>query len=68
MNKINFKLSGLHCEACVKLVTNQFKKISGVKDVKIDFKTGQTEVVSENEIDLDVLRESLDGFDYVITK
>lgn len=68
MNNINFKLGGLHCEACVKLVTSRFKKIPGVSDVKIDFKSGQAEVTSSKEIDLEILRESLDGFDYSITK
>ena len=68
MNKINFKLNGLACSACVKVVTNRFNKIEGVKDVKIDVVTGDTEVSSENRIDINLFSKAIEGLPYSIAK
>jgi copper chaperone CopZ len=67
MNTINFKLKGLTCEACVKLSTSRIKKIPEVQDVKIDFKSGNAEVTSTADIDLDTIRRSLVGTNYNVT-
>lgn len=66
MNIINFKLEGLTCEACVKLVTSRIKKIPGVQNVKIEFASGETEVSSVADIDLDLIRRSLADTTYNI--
>ncbi len=68
MNNIHFKLEGLTCEACVKLATNRFKKVPGVQEVKIDLSSGETEVSSLADIDLDILQVSLEGMPYSIVK
>jgi copper chaperone CopZ len=68
MNNIEFKLNGLTCEACVKLVTNRFKKVPGVQEVKIDLKSGETEVSSSADLDLKILAESLKGSEFSIVK
>lgn len=66
MNKINFKLSGLTCDACSKLVSNRFGKIPGVTAVSIDRTTGQAEVISEAAIERKVFDQSLEGTEYSI--
>lgn len=64
MNTLHFKVSGLTCEACVKLITNRIKKISGVSNVNINLKTGEAEVMSEGEINLEMIKQSLANTTY----
>lgn len=66
MNKINFRLEGLTCDACVKLAGNRFRKIPGVIEVNIDKASGKAEVASEAVIDLNEFKKSLEGTDYKI--
>lgn len=68
MNNIKFKLDGLTCEACVKLVTSRFKKVPGVQEVNINLKTGETEVLGGGNLDLGRLRDSLMGSEFSIVK
>jgi len=67
MNILNFKISGLTCEACVKLITSRVKKITGVQDVTIDLKTGDAHVSSSDEINLDQIKQSLANTTYQVT-
>ena len=67
MTDINFKLSGLTCEACVKLSTNRFKKVLGVSEVNINLATGETRVSGEG-FTLDDLAKNLEGTTYKIVK
>ncbi|MFA6526304.1 MAG: heavy metal-associated domain-containing protein [Candidatus Buchananbacteria bacterium] len=66
MEKINFKLAGLTCDACVKLAGNRLRKLPGVIDVKIDLASGSAQVASEIIIDRNDLQKSLEGTDYKI--
>lgn len=66
MNKINFKLAGLTCDACAKLAGNRLRKIPGVIDVNIDKASGDAEVISNTAIDRNDLQKSLEGTDYKI--
>jgi len=68
MNDIKFKLEGLNCEACVKIATKRFLKVPGVREANIDLTTGNTQILSDVEIDLDALQKSLAGTDYLIIK
>jgi len=66
MNTIYFKVEGLTCEACGKLISNRLKKIAGVKDISVNQVTGDSEVSSEDHIDLDMIEKSLVGTPYKI--
>jgi copper chaperone CopZ len=68
MNDINVKLAGLTCEACVKLATMRFKKLSGVESVKIDLASGDAKIFSLVEYTPDDLAKSLEGTQYSIVK
>lgn len=68
MNDINFKLDGMTCEACVKLASNRLKKISGVREVKINLATGDTHILSETNLDRELLEKSLADTPYIIVK
>lgn len=37
MNNINFKISGMHCKSCEKLIKMELEEVPGVSDVKIDY-------------------------------
>lgn len=66
MNTINFKLEGLTCEACVKLAANRIKKIPGVQEVEISYKSGDTQVTSVADIDLGRIKESIEGMTFKV--
>lgn len=68
MNDISFKLSGLSCEACVKLVSSRFRKVPGVRAVSIDLASGEAKVSGAAALDLGVLEESLKGLPYSIIR
>jgi len=63
-----FKLKGLTCEACVKLSTTRFKRIAGVRDVKINLKGGETEIMADHEISIKEAELVLSGTPYSIIK
>ena len=68
MNNINIKLTGLTCEACVKLASKRLSKVPGVKSINIDLASGETKIESETEIDRGILQDSLVGTIYKIVK
>lgn len=68
MPQYNFKIVNLDCPACIKLSTSALKSLSGVQDVKIDLKTGDTQVVSENELNWEDIKSSLAQVDKIAEK
>ena len=68
MNKIEFNLEGLSCPSCVKLVTNHFMDVAGVKSVDIDLASGKAKVLGEANVSLNDLVKSLEGTHYKIVK
>jgi len=65
MEKTIFKISGFHCEACVKVSTMKIRKISDVHDVAIA-SDGTAKVCAERVIALDEIIAALDGLDYTV--
>ncbi len=51
MNAIDFKITDLNCEACVKLSTMALRAVPGVSDVKIDLTTGAARVVADEGVE-----------------
>lgn len=68
MNTFKFKLEGLHCEACVKLSTIRLKNLKGVKEVKIDLASGETEVAADREMAFAEIENVFKGTDYSAVK
>ncbi len=66
MNILNFELAGLTCEACVKLASSRIKKVPGVENVEIEYSTGKTKVRSNSEINLDLIKQSLEGMTFKV--
>ncbi|HEX8974345.1 MAG TPA: heavy-metal-associated domain-containing protein [Patescibacteria group bacterium] len=63
MKKINFKIKGFHCDACVKLATMKLKKITGVDAVEVE-PDGQATLEVEREIGFEEIEKALDGTGY----
>ncbi len=59
MIKINFKITNLDCEACIKLSNIALKSLAGVKTVSVDLKTGLAEVESDQELKWEDVKNSL---------
>lgn len=66
MFTLNFRLGGLTCEACVKLVAKRLQKITGVTNVIIDLTSGKSSVISKTELSLNEIRQSLAETEYII--
>lgn len=55
MNKINFKVTGMHCGSCEMLIKDELSGVPGAADPKIDFRTGMGSVM------LDIAKSSPDA-------
>lgn len=61
----SFSISGITCEACIKLIKRRVSAISAVKDINIS-PTGALLVTSERKIDLSEITKVLEGTDYQV--
>ena len=61
----NINLSGLKCDACVKLVKSKVGKIDGIKSVEVNL-SGETSIISERLVTRDEIEHSLSGTDFII--
>ena len=59
-----FKLSGLTCPACKKLVEKRIMALSGVKQVEVDYNTGVTIISAAKNIKLADINEVLNTTPY----
>lgn len=46
-NKISFKVTGMHCSSCEKLIKEELES-TGAKEIKIDHKTGLGSIITED--------------------
>ena len=65
MESQEFTITGLTCDACVKMSALTLKKIAGVTSVSIDLRTGAARVESAVPIDPNAIRERLAAKGYV---
>jgi copper ion binding protein len=59
-----YTVTGMTCQHCVGAVTGEVSQIPGVTDVQVDLSTGQVTVTSDEPIELDALRASVDEAGY----
>lgn len=64
--EIKFKLSGLTCEACVKISKKRIEKIGGVQGVEIDLSSGDVKLTSEREIKIEEIRDAFSGLEFKV--
>lgn len=65
MEALNFKVSGINCEACTKLIKMDLGEIPGVESVDVDLK-GNVSISANREIGVNEVKEALAGSEYKI--
>ncbi len=65
---LNLKISGISCDACIKLIKKKVGKIIGVKDVVIKDNNGETLIVSENELKTSDIVTALKSLPYKVLR
>jgi copper chaperone CopZ len=68
MQKINYKVQGMTCTACAKLVAMRIKKISGVISVNVDHFCGGMEISASRNILPEEVVTVLAGSDFSAIK
>lgn len=59
---INFKISNITCDACIKLSKSALSSLPGIKKIEID-KNGLTTLESDDDISLAEIKETLEKVD-----
>ena len=68
MNKtINIKvsISGITCDACIRLITRRVSAIQGVSQVEVD-RSGETSIIAARDIPRGEIIEVLQGTNYTV--
>lgn len=66
MIESNFKVSGVHCAACTKLISLKLKKaIPGIETLDVDL-SGNIKIVSESQVSQAEIATALSGTDHQI--
>lgn len=60
-----FSISGISCEACIKLISRRVLTIKGVKIIKVSL-TGDTSVTAERKISQSEIMKVLEGTEYQV--
>ncbi|MCL6096656.1 MAG: heavy metal translocating P-type ATPase [Patescibacteria group bacterium] len=67
LTTINFKVDGMHCASCEMLIKDELSEIKGVKDVNVDFKTGNGSVNVLPKVDPQRITEAIKNAGYTAT-
>lgn len=59
-------IKGMHCPSCEILITDKFKEMSNVTEVKSDFKKQEAEVYFSGHLDQDIVNKKIQPFGYEI--
>lgn len=67
LKKKNFLTTGLHCRSCKTLIETEINVLPGVKSIKVDHQSGQTEIeYDESKISLDQIQKAIKSLNYGI--
>ncbi|MGB3440313.1 MAG: cation transporter [Actinophytocola sp.] len=59
-----YTVTGMTCEHCVGAVRGEVAQIPGVTNVKVELSSGQVTVTSDEPIDIEAVRASVDEAGY----
>ena len=63
-NKI-YNIKGMHCASCSAIITNKISKITGIKNVDVNFATEKANINFEgNSVDLEVMNNEIEKLGY----
>lgn len=66
MYQLSFSISGMHCDACLKLITMKVNKIDGVSEFTLT-PDGQASLRASRPIALSDIQMALHDLDYTVT-
>jgi copper chaperone CopZ len=61
-----FKVSGMHCGACQKVIEKKLSKIEGVDGVNVN-PEGDLSVLASRSISLNEVKLALEGTEYIVS-
>ena len=65
--KTTFTIKGTHCAACKALIEEVSKENPAVKDIAVDFKTGEAVLEHQDNLDWQELKKEIEGLgDYQV--
>ncbi|TDV53699.1 heavy-metal-associated domain-containing protein [Actinophytocola oryzae] len=64
MTTNTYTVTGMTCAHCVGSVREEVSSIPGVTDVQVDLETGRVTVTSDDPIDVETIRASVDEAGY----
>jgi copper chaperone CopZ len=65
----NFAITGMHCNGCVRSVTNALKKVAGVKNAEVSLQDNSAQVeYDEKETTFEEMRIALQSSGYDIVQ
>jgi copper chaperone len=62
----NIKIKGMSCQHCVMAATKALSAIDGIKDVKIDLKSGQASYDETKPVDLKIITDAVKKAGYEV--
>ena len=65
---LQLKIDGMHCANCEVLVERRFKKIVGVRKVKVSHLTGRAEVTGYGDLDLRSFQRAIEDDGYSVAR
>lgn len=67
MENKKFFIEGMHCESCVKLIKEEFKKVKEIQNVEIDLAKKEASVdYSGKDLDIKKLNKLINPFGFVV--
>jgi len=62
----NYTVVGMTCGHCVSAVTEELRRLPGVREVEVDLATGQVTVASDGPLPIDEVRTAVDEAGYAL--
>lgn len=63
---LNVKISGITCEACIKLIKKKVGRLDGVSDITIKDNNGKTIITSIKKLNISDIITALSGLPYQV--
>lgn len=60
------KIKGMTCQHCVMAVKKALSALDGVRDVRVDLKTGEAVIEEEGSVDMQAIKEAIGKAGYAI--
>lgn len=66
INMLTFTVTGITCEACLKLIKRRVNEIDGVMDLNLS-REGVATLTARREIEITEIKKALEGTDYRVS-